>query len=48
MLIVIPAIFISGVVLLAGARHLPREMAHMLAKLKAAPPHAHPLTSTVD
>lgn len=37
LLIVVPAILISGLVLLAGARHLPREMALMLAKLKAAP-----------
>ena len=37
MLVVLPAILLGGVVLLAGARHLPREMALMLAKLKAAP-----------
>jgi MFS family permease len=37
MLIVIPAIFCAGVVLLAGARHLPREMALMVARLKARP-----------
>ncbi|HEY2154686.1 MAG TPA: MFS transporter, partial [Isosphaeraceae bacterium] len=37
LLIVVPAVFLSGVVFLAGARHLPREMALMLAKLKAAP-----------
>lgn len=37
LLVVLPALLISGVVLLAGARHLPREMALMLAKLKAAP-----------
>jgi MFS transporter, Spinster family, sphingosine-1-phosphate transporter len=37
MLAVIPALLISGAVMLAGARHLPREMALMLAKLKAAP-----------
>jgi MFS transporter, Spinster family, sphingosine-1-phosphate transporter len=37
LLVVVPAIPISGLVLLAGARHLPREMALMLAKLKAAP-----------
>jgi hypothetical protein len=40
LLIVVPAVFLSGVVLLAGARHLPREMALMLAKLKAAPTKA--------
>jgi hypothetical protein len=37
MLVVIPALLIAGLVLLSGARHLPREMALMLAKLKAAP-----------
>lgn len=37
LLIVLPAIALSGLVLLSGARHLPREMALMLAKLKAAP-----------
>jgi MFS family permease len=37
MLVVIPAVVLSGVVLLSGARHLPREMALMLAKLKASP-----------
>jgi MFS family permease len=37
LLVVVPAIPISGLVLLAGARHLPREMALMLAKLKAVP-----------
>jgi MFS family permease len=37
MLVVVPAVLIAGLVLLAGARHLPREMALMLAKLKAAP-----------
>ena len=37
MLVVVPAVLLSGVVLLAGARHLPREMALMLAKLKARP-----------
>lgn len=40
LLIVVPAVFLSGVVMLAGARHLPREMALMLAKLKAAPAKA--------
>ncbi len=35
MLIVVPAVALGGVVLLAGARHLPREMALMLARLKA-------------
>jgi MFS transporter, Spinster family, sphingosine-1-phosphate transporter len=37
MLVVLPAVLLGGAVLLAGARHLPREMALMLAKLKAAP-----------
>jgi len=37
MLLVVPALLISGIVLLAGSRHLPREMALMLAKLKALP-----------
>jgi predicted MFS family arabinose efflux permease len=37
MLLVIPALLISGIVLLAGSRHLPREMALMIAKLKALP-----------
>jgi sugar phosphate permease len=41
LLILIPALLLSGIVFLAGARHLPREMALMQAKLKAAPvPHA--------
>jgi hypothetical protein len=37
MLVVVPALAISGLVLLVGARHLPREMALMLARLKARP-----------
>ena len=37
MLAILPALLISGVVLLAGSRHLPRETALMLAKLRAAP-----------
>lgn len=37
MLVVVPALVLSGGVLLAGARHLPRETALMLAKLKSAP-----------
>ncbi len=37
MLAVLPALLIAGIVLLAGSRHLPREMALMLAKLRAAP-----------
>ncbi len=39
LLILVPALLISGIVFLAGARHLPREMALMRAKLKAAPAH---------
>ena len=35
LLITIPAVFLSGVVLMSGARHVPREMALMLARLKA-------------
>ena len=48
MLVVIPAIVLSGVVLLSGARHLPREMALMVAKLKSNPkpvPRAAPPTA---
>jgi hypothetical protein len=37
MLTAVPALAIAGVVLLSGARHLPREMALMLAKLRAIP-----------
>ncbi len=37
MLVVVPALVMSGMVLLAGARHLPREMELMLAKLRARP-----------
>jgi predicted MFS family arabinose efflux permease len=37
MLVVVPALLISGIVLLSGSRHLPREMALMLAKLRAVP-----------
>jgi hypothetical protein len=37
MLVAVPAIPLSGLVLVSGARHLPREMALMLARLKAAP-----------
>jgi MFS family permease len=39
LLLVVPALLLSGVVFLAGARHLPREMALMKAKLKAPPAH---------
>ena len=38
LLAILPALLIAGAVLLAGIRHLPREMALMLAKLRAAPP----------
>ena len=37
MLVVVPAVVLGGLVLLAGARHLPREMALMVARLRAAP-----------
>jgi MFS family permease len=37
LLAAVPALVIAGVVLLAGARHLPREMALMLAKLRSVP-----------
>ena len=37
MLVVVPAVVLGGIVLLAGARHLPREMALMTARLKSAP-----------
>lgn len=40
LLVVIPALLMAGGVLLAGARHLPREMALMRAKLKAPPKQA--------
>ena len=46
MLVVIPALLISGIVLLAGSRHLHREMALMLAKLRAAPTRRAPGPST--
>src|SRR5690606_5683612 len=42
LLIVVPAVALSGVVLLAGARHLPREMALMLARFKALQQTAKP------
>jgi MFS family permease len=37
LLVVVPALLLSGLVLLAGARYLPREMALLQAKLKASP-----------
>ena len=42
LLLVVPALLLSGIVFLAGARHLPREMALMRAKLKAAPTKGEP------
>ncbi len=39
LLLVVPALLLSGIVFLAGARHLPGEMALMKAKLKAPPAH---------
>ena len=38
LLFITPALLLSGIVLIAGARHLPREMELMQRKLKAAPP----------
>lgn len=35
LLITLPAVFLSGLVMFIGAKHLPREMALMLARLKA-------------
>lgn len=37
MLVVVPAVVLSGLMLLSGARHLPRETALMLATLRANP-----------
>jgi MFS transporter, Spinster family, sphingosine-1-phosphate transporter len=37
LLVILPALLIAGAVLLAGIRHLPRELALMIAKLRAAP-----------
>jgi MFS transporter, Spinster family, sphingosine-1-phosphate transporter len=37
MLVVVPALVIAGIVLLAGSRHLQREMALLYAKLRARP-----------
>jgi hypothetical protein len=42
LLVVVPALMISGIVLVVGARYLPREMARMQAKLKASPRSATP------
>ncbi|WP_422925104.1 spinster family MFS transporter [Singulisphaera sp. PoT] len=42
LLIVVPALLLSAIVLIAGARHLPREMALMHAKLRAAPKTSKP------
>ena len=40
LLLAIPAVVLGGAVMIAGARHLPREMALMLAKLRSRPRHA--------
>jgi hypothetical protein len=48
MLVVIPALLISGIVLLSGSRHLPREMALMLAKLRAVPSRLVPVNPGID
>lgn len=37
LLALLPVLLIAGAVLLAGVRHLPRELALMIAKLRAAP-----------
>jgi MFS family permease len=37
MLVVVPAVLLAGIVLLVGARHLPREMSLMIARLRARP-----------
>ncbi len=44
LLIAVPVLLIAGVVLLSGARHLPREMALMRAKLRAVPTRRGMLT----
>jgi MFS transporter, Spinster family, sphingosine-1-phosphate transporter len=41
LLAIIPALLLAGAVLLAGIRHLPREFALMIAKLRAAPTRRH-------
>ena len=40
MLVVVPAVILGGIVLLAGARHLPREMALMTARSSKPRPRA--------
>jgi MFS transporter, Spinster family, sphingosine-1-phosphate transporter len=42
MLALLPPLLIAGAVLIAGVRHLPREMALMHAKLRAAPSRRRP------
>jgi MFS family permease len=37
LLAILPALLVAGAVLLAGIRHVPRELALMIAKLRAAP-----------
>ena len=37
LLVVVPALLLSGTLLLVGARYLPHEMALMQARLKALP-----------
>jgi len=48
LLFITPALLLSGIVLLAGARHLPREMALMRAKLKAAPANQMSATDSIS
>ena len=43
LLFITPALLLSGIVLLAGARHLSREMELMRAKLRAAPAGSGPM-----
>ena len=42
LLVVVPALLISGIVLLVGARYLPRDMDLMQARLEAPPQKANP------
>jgi MFS family permease len=48
LLVVVPAVLLAAMVMLAGARHLPREMALMLAKLRATPRHYAPAQDLMD
>jgi hypothetical protein len=48
LLVVVPALVLSGAVLLAGARYLPREMALLQAKLQASPRSATSVGATAN